>query len=150
MSNWTASIFATGIEALRKNQSTGRSSLIATLSSVARYPLKAIAAFITAPFLAYRVARSAKNPFRRMIASVGLVLAVLLALGAGTFLGTVAGGILIYSAFGPLIALGFILGTALSVILSVTFSIFVLNATSWLFLHMSSEDVIEYLKTLSE
>lgn len=150
MSHWTASLFATGLEAINKNHKSGQSALATTLSSIIRHPIKIIAAFLLAPFLAFRVARAAKNPLRRVIASVGLVLAVLLAWATGTFLGTITGALLVYSAFGPLMAFGFILGTTLSITLSVAFSILVLNSASWFFLHMSSEDVIEYLKSISD
>jgi hypothetical protein len=61
-----------------------------------------------------------------------------------------AGAALVFSAFGPLMAIGFLIGTTLSITLSVAFSILVLNATSWFFLHMSSEDVIAYLNSISE
>ena len=150
MSHWTAALFATGMEAITKNRNNGQGALAGAMASVIRYPIKAVAAFAVAPFLAFRVARFAKNPIRRAIATVGLFLAVLLAWAAGTFLGTMAGALLVLSAFGPIIALGFVLGTTLSVTLSVSFSILVLNATSWFFLHLSSEDVIAHLKSISE
>jgi len=150
MSHWTANLFAAGIDAINKNQKNGQVALATTLSSIIRQPIKIIAAFVVAPFLAFRIARAAKNPIRRAIASVGLVLAVLLACAAGTFLGSMAGAVLVLSAFGPLMAIGFLLGTTLSLTLSVAFSILVLNATSWFFLHMSSEDVIAYLNSISE
>jgi hypothetical protein len=150
MSHWAASLFATGMDAITKNQSNGQGALAGVMSSVIRYPIKALAAFVVAPFLAFRVARFAKNPIRRGIAAVGLFLAVLLAWAAGTFLGTIAGALLVFSNFGPIVALGFVLGTTLSVTLSVTFSILVLNATSWFFLQLSSDDVIAHLKSISE
>lgn len=150
MNHWTASLFATGMEAIKKSRDKGQGALASVTASIMRYPIKVIAAFLVAPFLVFRVARVARNPFRRSIAAVGLLVAVLFAYAAGTFLGTLAGAALVLSKFGLLIALGFLLGTSLSVTLSVAFSILVLNATSWLFLHLSSEDVISYLKTVSE
>lgn len=150
MSHWTASLFASGMEAISKSQSNGKGALAAAIFSIIRYPIKAIAAFVVAPFLVFRVARYAKNPIRRGVATVGLFMAVLSAWVAGTFLGTLAGGLFVLSKFGPFIAMGFLLGTTLSVILSVAFSMIVLNATSWFFLQLSSDDVIAHLKTISE
>jgi hypothetical protein len=44
------------------------------MTSVTRYPIKAVAAFAAAPFLAFRVARFAKNPVRRGVGMMGLFL----------------------------------------------------------------------------
>jgi len=120
------------------------------LKSIARYPIKAVAAFFVAPFLAFRVARMAKNPVRRAVAGVGLFISVLLGWFAGTALGTAAGALLIASKVGLLWGIAFFVGTLLSVTLSVAFSILVFNATALFFLHASSEEVIEYLCALSE
>jgi len=150
MSHWTASLFAIGMEAIAKNRSNGQGALAGAMASIMRYPIKAVAAFLVAPFLVFRVAKFAKNPIRRVIATVGLFLSILLSWAAGTFLGTMAGALFVLSKLGPLIALGFVLGTILSVTLSVAFSMLVLNATSWLFLQLSSEDVIAHLKSISD
>lgn len=147
------SMFATLLQAVIGVASKGASdggSFGSTLKSVVRYPIKAIATFFTAPILILRLAVTVKNPIRRLIAVVGLALSVLMAYLAGTFLGSVVGAIFIFSHFGPLIAAGFLVGSTLSVVLSVTFTFLVLNTTSWLFLHMSSEDVVEHLKDLSK
>ena len=109
-----------------------------------------IAAFVLAPFLAFRVAALAKNPVRRLIAGVGFILSILAAWLAGTFLGTVAGALLIAAKVGMLWGLAFIVGTTLSVVLSVSFSILVMNAVAFFFLHMSSEEVVAYLRSLSD
>lgn len=120
------------------------------LMSIGRYPVKALAAFFVAPFLAFRVARVAKNPTRRLIAGIGLFIALVLAWLAGTGLGTATAAMLIASKVGVLWAVAFFVGTFLSVTLSVAFSILVFNAVSFFFLHASREEVIEYLRTLSE
>lgn len=150
MGNWAAGLIATGLEAITSNKDKNGGVFIATLSSVLRYPIKAIAAFIVAPFLAFRIAALAKNPIRRLIAGTGLVFAVFFAWAAGTFLGTMVGAIFVGSKFGLLVGLGFILGTTVSITLSIVFSILVLNTTAWAFLHLSSEEVISYLKSISE
>ena len=90
--SWASTLFAAAIEALAKRP-PGSGSLSTVARSIARYPIKAIAAFVVAPFLAFRVARAAKNPVRRLIAGVGLFLALLFAWLAGTFLGTAAGSV---------------------------------------------------------
>lgn len=150
MNKLTAILFATGMDAIKKSQGKGQGAFVNVMASIVRYPLKTIAAFLVAPFLALRVVWVAENTTRRAIAALGLFLSVLGAWAAGTFLGTIAGAALVLSKFGVLVALGFLLGTSLSVTLSVAFSILVVNATSWLFIHLSSEDVISYLKTISE
>jgi hypothetical protein len=145
----TSTLFASALDALIKRP-TGSGSLATVAKSVLRYPIKAVAAFVVAPFLAFRVARAARNPARRAIAGIGLFVAVLLAWLAGTFLGTAVGALLVMSHIGLFWGIGFLIGTTLSVALSVVFSILVLNATSWLFLHMSSEEVVAYLNSISE
>jgi len=84
------------------------------------------------------------------VAGVGLFISVLGAWFAGTLIGTAVGALLIAAKVGLLWGLAFVVGTGLSVILSVTFSIIVLNSLSCLFLHMSSDEVIEHLKSISE
>lgn len=150
MSHWTAPLFATAIETLTKNPTGSGSSLATVIKSIIRYPIKTVAAFVMAPFLAFRLARATKNPIRRTIASIGLVLAVIAAWAAGTLLGTATGALLVMSQVGLIWGLAFFVGTTLSVFLSVAFSILVLNSTALLFLHMSSEEVVEYLRSISE
>lgn len=145
----TANIFATAIDALSKKPD-GSGSLITVIRSLVRYPVKTVAAFLCAPILAFRVARVAKNPIRRLIASTGLFISFILAWFAGTFIGTATGAALISTKFGVLVGLGFFIGTSFSITLSVAFSIVVLNASSWFFLQMSSEEVVAYLKSISD
>jgi hypothetical protein len=84
-----------------------------------------------------------------MIAGAGLFLAMLAAWAAGTFLGSAAGALLVYSYLGLWWGGAFLVGTTLSVTLSVAFSVLVLNTTAWLFLQVSSEEVVEYLRGVS-
>ena len=150
MAYWASQLAVSALEAVLRQRKTGGSSVRAAATSVLRYPLKAVAAFFTAPFLAFRVARVAKNPVRRLIAGVGLFIAMLAGWFAGTALGTAAGALLIASHVGLLWGLAFFVGTSISVVMSVAFSFLVLNATAWLFLHISSEEVVEYLRSISE
>lgn len=146
----TVRMFQKGFDAIAKSNNAGRSNVASVISSVLRYPIRAFAAFLVAPLLIVRIALLAKNPIRRIIAVFGLIVALGLAYLAGTFLGSIAGALLIATKLGPLIALGFFVGTTFSVVLSVAFSIVVLNATSWLFVGLSSEEVLDYLKSISE
>ena len=150
MAHWTSSLAATALEALRGRDRSGQGPIRTMAGSVLRYPVKLLAAFFTAPFLAFRVARYAKDPTRRRVAGIGLFIAMLTAWFAGTAFGTVVGALLVMTRVGLLWGLAFLIGTTMSVVLSVVFSFLVLNATALLFLHMSSEEVIEYLRTLSE
>lgn len=144
-----ATLLQAAFGAVSKDVGNG-SSLSSTIKSVARYPIKTIATFFTAPILILRLALTVKNPIRRLIAVVGLFISILLAYLAGTLLGSFVGAIFVFSHFGPFMALGFLVGSTLSVVLSVAFTLFVFNATSWLFLHMSSEDVVEHLLNVSK
>lgn len=145
-----ASFAAMALRAALKQKSSGGSAFRTVATSVLRTPVKAVAAFICAPFLALRVALAAKNPVRRAIAGAGLFIAVMAAWFAGTFLGTLAGAALVAAKLGLFWGFAFLISTSISVVLSVTFSLLVLNATALFFLHMSSEEVVQYLQALSE
>ncbi len=150
MTNWIATIFASALESIPKSNSKGHNSFSAVLLSVARAPIKAIAAFVFAPILVFRVAAIATDSKRKWIAATGLFLAAILSLAAGTFLGSVAGAFIVNTLFGPWIAVGFFIGTAFSILLTVTFQVIVLNATCFLFLGLSLQEVVDYLKNTSE
>ena len=150
MANWIASLFASALEAIPKGRAAGQSSVATAIRSVVRAPLKAIAAFLFAPFLVLRVASIATDSKRRWVAAVGLFVASILAFAAGTLLGTLTGTFLVAQLFGWGTAIGFLVGTTFSVVLTVTFQVLVLNATCFLFLGLSSEEVVEYLKSRSE
>ena len=127
----------------------GTSKVKAATVAIARYPIKAIAIFLMAPVLALRVAMTARNPVRRIIAGVGLLVAFALVWIAGTFLGSVVGALFVVSHVGILVGLGFLIGSFVSVILSGAFCVIVFNATCWLFLNMSTEHVIDALNEKS-
>lgn len=150
MGNWIASFFASALEAIPRGTAAGQSSVASAIRSVVRAPLKAIAAFLFAPFLVLRVASIATDSRRRWVAAVGMFLAAILALVAGTFLGTLTGTFLIANLFGWGAAFGFLVGTTFSVVLTVTFQVLVLNATCFLFLGLSSAEVVDHLKRMSE
>ena len=150
MSNSGKSAIESILDAILSDASQERSKLKRIFQSIASHPIKMSAAFFAAPFLIVRLAVTVRNPWRRTIAIVGLVLAVVLAYLAGTFLGTVAGALLVMSGVGVLVGLGFLVGTFLSVFLSLSFSLIVLNTVSLLFLKMSSKEVVDYLKSLSK
>lgn len=150
MTKWIASFFASALEAIPRSKDVGKSPLASVIWSILRAPLKAIGAFVFAPFLVLRVAALATDNRRKWVAAIGLFLAAMLALGAGTFLGSMAGTFLVNALFGPFVALGFFFGTLFSVVLTVTFQVLVLNATCFLFLGLSSAEVVEHLKAVSE
>lgn len=150
MGNWIASLFATGLGAVAQSRAEGRSSIASVMRSIVRTPLKAIGAFIFAPFLVVRVASLATDKRRKWVAAIGLFLAAVLSPGAGTFLGSLAGAYLMNILFGSGTAIGFLIGTTFSVVLTITFQVLVLNATCFLFLGLSSEEVVECLQKASE
>ena len=118
--------------------------------NLALYPAKTIAVFFYAPILMVRIVFKAKNPLRRVVAVSGLIVALIAVYGAGTFLGSLMGAALIASHVGYLMAVGFLVGSTVSVWLSVTFSIFVFNSIAFVFFKMTSQEVIDYLKEVSE
>lgn len=149
--NWAATLFASAIEALSRKSGEGRNSLATVTGSMLRYPIKTVAAFAMAPFLAFPVACVAKDPVRRVIAGAGLVVAVVVAWSAA-----VGGVFALFSVFsiwqllGAWPAVAWLVFGWISTTVSVISAALALNATAWLFLHMSSEEVVQYLRWLSE
>jgi hypothetical protein len=149
MSKSEKGVIETMLGAVLDDGSKEHSRLKIMFKQVASHPIKLVAAFISAPVLIVRLAVTVRNPLRRAIATIGLIFAVTLAYLAGTFLGTVAGAFFVMSNIGILAGVGFFVGSFLSVFLSLTFSVFVLNAVSFLFLKLSTQEVVDYLQSLS-
>ncbi|MCZ0944329.1 MAG: hypothetical protein OXJ53_14845 [Gammaproteobacteria bacterium] len=141
-----ADILGHAIGAIHKDMSAETSRLRAVFSTIARYPVKVFATFLVAPILLVKLACTVKNPLRRAFAIAGLLLALFASYCCGTFLGSLTGAALIWSQLGPLMAIGFLIGTALSVFLSVVFSILTLNAVSFVFLKMNTQEILDYLR----
>lgn len=150
MISFISSLFSSAMENIPKSAAAGRIPFLAVLGSVIRAPLKAIASFIFAPFLVLRLVATAKDNRRKLIAAFGLISACILSMMAGSFLGSLAGMYFIYNVFGAIPAIGYLVGTSLSVIFTVTFQILILNATCFLFLGLSSQEIVDYLKNVSE
>jgi hypothetical protein len=131
-------------------KSNGNSKIKAIAKAIWSYPIKIIASFFAAPFLIFRIAKIAKNPMRRWIAIIGLLLSLLASYAAATFLGTLVGAALIATNISVLAGIGFLFGTTLSIYLSVIFSIITFNTVSFFFLKASSEEVVAYLKEVSK
>lgn len=148
---WAAalSIFEKTALALGNDLSKEKSKFKTVAKSIINHPIKIIASFLMAPFLAVRMALVVKNPIRKIIAVTGLLISIILAYLSGTFLGTAAGALLVVTNVGILAGIGFLIGTSLSVFLSVCFSMVVLNSVSFLFLKLNTEEVIEYLNKIS-
>ena len=119
------------------------------LNDLIRHPIKVVASFIFAPFLIIKIAMKVNNPIRRFLAILGLLVSFICSYIAGTAIGTFAGAVFVATHIGFLTAAGFILGTTISVIMSVLFSIVVFNSVSFLFLKMNNEEVINYLDEIS-
>ena len=144
-----ANIWEQGLTAIAKDASKEKSKIYAIFKRIARYPFKILAAYIAAPVLVFKIACTVTNPIRRIIAIIGLLLALILSYSAATFLGTLVGAAFIASTIGILFGVGFLLGGTVSIYLSVIFAIIVLNTVCWFFLNMSSQEVADYLHALS-
>ncbi|TBW09284.1 hypothetical protein E0E52_07585 [Azotobacter chroococcum] len=142
-------VLGSGISALARDAANEKGRLGEVFRRIASHPVKVLASFIAAPFLIVRVALRVRSPRRRAVALVGLLLSVLLSYGAATFLGTLVGAAFVASHIGLLAGIGFLFGTTLSVYLSVIFSIVVFHAVSFVFLKISSQEVLDYLRDIS-
>ena len=142
-------ILAKGISALAADANNERNKIGVKFKKIASHPLKVMSSFLAAPFLVLKIAMTVKNPTRRVIAIIGLMLSCGLSYVAATFLGTLVGALFVASHIGILAGIGFILGTTLSVYLSVIFLIIVFNAVSFIFLKVSSQEVLDYLNEIS-
>ncbi len=141
-----AFIFAKAMDSVSNDFKAENSRIKSMAKAIWGYPIKVIAMYFAAPFLIFNIARLTKNRIRRLIAIAGLSLSFLLSYAAATILGSFAGFLFIASKIGILAALGFLIGTTLSLYLSVIFSIIVFNSVSFLFLKLTSEEVVEHLK----
>ena len=147
MSGKIMSAAAGAISKVAETAINERARIGAALKAIVRYPIKTLAAYIASPILVAKVALSADVSLtRRVVAVVGLVLAALLAYLAGGFLGTVAGALLVYSTFGILTAIAFVVGAAVSVYITVTVMAVTFNTICFLVLKMNRQDVIDYLQ----
>ena len=142
-------ILEKGVTAIADDASKEKSKFGSVFKKIAGHPLKILASFIAAPFLVIRIAWSVKNPVRRIIAIIGLLLSLVLSYVAATLLGTLAGAAFVASNIGIIAGIGFLVGTTLSIYLSVIFSIIVFNAVSFIFLKISAQEVVDYLNEIS-
>mgnify|MGYP001557102273 CR=1 FL=1 len=145
-----AGIEQQALTAIENDVASEKKKLKHIFQVVVSHPIKLIAAFMFAPFLMVRVAWVVQNPIRRKLAVIGLLLSFLGAFRDGTFLGSVAGAIFVGSNVGVIAGFGVLVGTTISVVLSVTFSIFVFNVVSFTFLKMNTQEVVDYLREISE
>jgi len=142
-------ILGRGINAIEQDASKQNKKVKAIFKKIASHPFKVVASFIAAPILVIKIAWLVKNPIRRIIAVIGLLLSLFLSYLAGTFLGSVVGAMFIASNIGILAGIGFFIGTTLSIYLSVIFSIIVFNSVSFVFLKISSQEIVDYLHEIS-
>jgi len=138
-----------GVSAISEDASKEKSKIGSVFKKIVGYPLKVVASFIAAPVLIIKVAWRVENPARRAIAIVGLLISFTLSYIAATVLGSLAGAVFIASNIGMLAGIGFLIGTTLSVYLSVIFSIIVFNAVSLIFFFFFSQEVVDYLHNIS-
>ena len=144
-----SSAFRTTLSTIVDDVTKEKSKLKTIVKELASHPIKMIMTFLTAPFLVLWLGLTLKNPIRRFIAIIGLMVSVICSYVAGTLLGTFTGALFVMSNIGFFVGFGFIVGSFFSVLFSVVFSILVFNAVSFLFLKMSSQEVVDYLDKIS-
>lgn len=143
------SLLSRSIDAIADDASSGKSKIKAITKTIAQYPFKILASFIMAPFLLVRMAWKVKSIPRRIFAIIGIILAVISSYAAGTTVGSITGALFIGSHVSWLVGLGFLIGSTLSIFLSVLFSFTIFASTSYLFLKMNNEDLLSYLDEIS-
>lgn len=127
-----------------------KSKIKVVFDKLKSYPIKILASFITAPFLILRIASMVENPVRRYIAIAGLILSLLCSYGVSTFLGSVLGALFVASHIGILAGIGVLVGTTVSVFLSVILTVAIFNTVSFIFLKVSTQEVVDYLNEISK
>jgi len=142
-------ILEKGVNAIADDTSKEKSKFTSVFKKIAGHPFKILASFVAAPFLIIRIAWNVKNPIRRVIAVIGLLLSVIFSYVSATLLGTLAGAAFVASNIGIIAGIGFLVGTSLSIYLSVIFSIIVFNTVSFIFLKISAQEVADYLNEIS-
>jgi hypothetical protein len=142
-------LLARGLAAIAADATSGKSKINIIFKKIASHPVKVLASFLAAPFLVFKIAMIVKNPIRRAIATIGLLSALVLSYVSATFLGSVIGALFIATHISVLAGIGFLFGTTVSVYLSVIFSIIVFNAVSFVFLKVSSQEIVDYLNEIS-
>ena len=120
-------ILASGLGAITKDAKKESKKVGSFFKMILSHPIKVLASFLIAPFLLLRVAFKVENWKRKTIAIIGFLLSIILSYAAATWLGKVVGLWFIATKIGILTALGFLLGTTISVYLSLIFSIIVFN-----------------------
>ncbi|WP_226668961.1 hypothetical protein [Microbulbifer aggregans] len=144
-----AVIFKAIFDSLKDEVEPGKSRIQVAVRKITSYPIKVLGAFFAAPFLIIKVAKKVENPTRRKFALAGIILGLICSYIAGTALGSFFGLIFIASSFGFLAALGFLIGTFMSVVFTVGFAFLVFNFVCYVFLKLSSDEVAKYLEELS-
>ena len=145
----TGNLIGNSLDAILDEAAAEGGRFSKVLRRLAMHPIKLLAAFFFAPILITRIALTVEQPVRRWIAVFGLSAATCLSYVAGTALGTITGALFMASKFGILMGIGFLVGSTLSVFLSVAFCIIVFDTVAYAFLKMSSQEVIDYLAQIS-
>lgn len=139
-----------GIGAITKDLTSGQSKIKAIFKAIWSYPIKILVSFVAAPFLIFKIAKIEPNPVRRWIAIGGLMTSLVIAYFASTLLGTLTATWMIGTNISIAIGFGFLFGTMISVYFGVIFAIIIFNAVSFFFLKASSQEVLDYLNSLTK
>ena len=147
----------TGIKSLsttaKKDLENEAGKIKALFTSILRIPIKVIATFILSPIMLVIILINVRkndkiSMIRFYMIIIGFVIAIIVSYLAGTFLGGLAGAIFIASHIGYITAIGFIIGSSLSVFITVAFQIIIFNLTTTLFLKISQKETIKYLEEM--
>ena len=148
-----AEVIERGLTAITHSASSETNKLIAILKAIVSYPIKVCATFIFAPGLLLRIAWTGgkkHDAVRRMVAIVGLAMAILLTYVANLFIlgwaGTFLSTLFIVDMIGILTAIAFVFGLSS---LSVSFLILAFWSICFLFFKMTTQEVADYLREIT-
>lgn len=146
---FAAELLVSGIAAIKSQASSEGNKIGLIFKNIVSHPVKVIASFITAPILVFRIASLVENKIRRNLAIAGLLLSLVASYACATFIGTFFGALFVASHIGFLSGVGVLIGLSSSVYLSVIFSIISFNTVSFIFLKVSTQEVVDYLNEIS-
>lgn len=149
MRQLTATLIAKVITSANNNKSSSHNNFSDISRKINSNPIKLFAAFFMAPVLLVKIVIKVKNPWRRFIAVTGISIGIIGAYIAGTLAGTAVMAFLVGIKIGLIYGAAFFIGAGVTVFVTVVCQIVVLNTICFIFLKMSTQEIVDYLDELS-